>query len=355
MNNAWNTNPELLVGRELTQLIHRLEGRTVLVVGDVIADQYLVAHPERISREAPVLILRQEDEYVVPGGAGNTAHNLAVLGAKPILVSCVGDDAAGEALTDSLRRCGVSVGPLVRVPSRPTFTKTRILAGDRQAVRQQVVRVDRGVSTPIDESTQAKLRDELLKLLPECQAVIFSDYGLGVMTDDLIRTGVGRANELGIPSVADSRYNLLTYAGVTCATPNQVESEQALGKVLATDEEVAAGGFELRRMLASRALVMTRGAQGMDLFLDDHRLHIPAVNPVDVFDVTGAGDTVTATLALALAAGANWAAAASLSNLAAGLVVRKMGTRTVTRAELLHFLDVWGNPHFSGQETPATV
>ncbi|MBE3577523.1 MAG: bifunctional hydroxymethylpyrimidine kinase/phosphomethylpyrimidine kinase [Limnochordales bacterium] len=352
---ASSVSAGILLGGELADLIRRLEGRRVLVVGDVIADQYILAYPERISREAPVLILRQEDEYVVPGGAGNTAQNLSALGARPVLVSCVGDDSAGRALTDALRLRGVSTESLVRVSGRPTFTKTRILAGDRQAVRQQVVRVDKGVNTPVDESTRARLRDELLEVMPACQAVIFSDYGLGAMTDDLIRVAIDRANELGIPTVADSRYNLLSYVGVTCATPNQVESEQALGKVFATDEEVEAGGFQLRQRLGSRALVMTRGAQGMDLFLDNQRLHIPAVNPVDVFDVTGAGDTVTATLALALAAGADWVLAASLANLAAGLVVRKMGTRTVTRAELLHFLEIWGHRHFSGEETPIIV
>ncbi|HHV55701.1 MAG TPA: carbohydrate kinase [Firmicutes bacterium] len=323
------------------RLIQQLENRTVLVIGDVVADRYLVAHPERISREAPVLILRQEDEYVVPGGAGNTAHNLAALGARPILVSCIGEDAAGEALARSLEDCGVSTETLVRISDRPTFTKTRVLAGDRQAVRQQVVRIDHGVSHPVDEAAARRLREFFLEALPRCEAVVFSDYGLGVLGDDLIREGLEKVRRAKVPSVADSRYRLLAYVGVGCATPNQVESEQALGRVFQTEAEVEAGGFALLERLGSEALIMTRGALGMDLFRAGERVHIPAVNPVDVFDVTGAGDTVTATLALALAAGAEWVTAASLANLAAGLVVRKMGTRTVTRGELLGFLDLW--------------
>ncbi|MBE3582812.1 MAG: carbohydrate kinase [Limnochordaceae bacterium] len=333
--------PATLAGRDLS-LRKAWAGRRVLVVGDVIADEYVIGRPERISREAPVLILREESRQIIPGGAGNTAQNLAALGAEPLLVSVVGDDPAGASLQEALQAAGISTSGLIEEKERLTFVKTRVLAGDRQAVRQQVVRLDRGTAAPATSWLQDQVRERVQALLPTAEAMVFSDYGLGLLEPSLVAECIAQGSRLGIPIVADSRYRLLAYKGVTVATPNQVEAGEALGVSLDDDAAVVSAGWELIRRLASPALLITRGAQGMDLFVQPNwHWRIPAMDPADVFDVTGAGDTVTATLALALAAGSQWPWAALLANVAAGLVVRKMGTRTVSSAEVETALAEW--------------
>lgn len=320
----------------LLGLIDAAAGRRVLVVGDLIIDEFIRGRPERMSREAPVLILAHADTAVAPGGAGNAAANVAALGGDTSLVALGGDTDRDAHVAEALR--GVDRGGLIRAPGYRAPVKTRILAGGLHATSQQVVRIDRAARLPPDDGIRSAVERAALQAVGEADAVLVSDYGAGLVTPELvarIREEAARARA-GIPVVVDSRRDLLRYTGVSAATPNESEVEQALGVAIGDDpQRLERAGRDLLERLQAGGLVLTRGSRGMAVFVPDRpTLHIPVFGTDEVADVTGAGDTVIAAVTLALAAGAALDDAARLANYAGGMVVMKRGTATVSAAEL---------------------
>ncbi len=321
-------------GARLLRLVDAFPGKTVLVLGDLIADEYVHGKPGRISREAPVLILRFLERDVRLGGAANASHNLHTLGARVVPLGAVGDDAAGETIRRLFAERGVATDGLVVSDERLTPVKTRIMAGGYVATRQQIVRVDREPEGPLPPAAEAALLARLAAWAPRADAVVLSDYGYGTITPRLL--DAARAlGARGVVVAADSRYELLRYEGVTAATPNEPEVEQVLGVTLDGDKAVEQAGWRLLERLGTRLLLVTRGSKGMALFeRGGAATLLPIFGSDEIADVTGAGDTVISTFALALAAGAAPLDAARLSNYAGGVVVMKRGTAPVTRDEL---------------------
>jgi D-glycero-beta-D-manno-heptose-7-phosphate kinase len=307
----------------------------LLVVGDLVADEFIFGALDRVSREAPVLILKYDSTEIVPGGAGNAANNAAALGARVDVVGVVGRDTAGTRLLAAMPRQAAVAG-VVRATGYVTPVKTRILAGGVHSAKQQVVRIDRagGQVTPaIGRAVDAALT----RALRRAAAVIVSDYGGGVVTPERWQRALAAAKRRTPPLVlVDSRYALASFSGMTACTPNESEVEALLGARLGDDpQRLEDAGRHLLRTLACRAVLITRGSRGMALFEANRpTVHIPIVGSDEVADVTGAGDTVIATFTLALSAGASYLEAAHLANHAGGLVVMKRGTATVTAQEL---------------------
>jgi rfaE bifunctional protein kinase chain/domain len=320
----------------LTNLVREFAKRRVLVVGDLVADQFLYGEISRVSREAPVLILRHERTETVPGGAANCAVNLASLGAQAAVVGVVGADAAGDALLDKLGAAGVDCAGVVRAPEVSTATKVRILAGQAHSVRQQVIRVDYESEPPSGAQLKAQLGARATEAAARADAIIISDYNYGVAGAETVAALRETARRRALPVLVDSRFRLLDFAGFTSATPNEDEVEQVLGRRLSDTATLEAAAVELRERLGHRALLITRGSQGMLLLEEGGRpQHLAPVGSREAVDVTGAGDTVIAAYTLALASGATFADAADLANRAGGIVVMKRGTASVEARELL--------------------
>lgn len=323
----------------LLALLERIKGLSVLVAGDYVLDHYLYGRPARLSREAPVLILEHDGEEWTPGGAGNAARNVRALGGRAIPFGVVGADREGERLVVALSEAGIPTEGISVSPQRTTVAKTRVLAGGVHSAKQQVLRIDRGDRQPLSEETRTLLLERAQALLAGADALLLSDYGYGTLSPDLRERLIAMARERGIPSCADSRYDLLAFRGVDIATPNESEASAALGAPLATESEIDAAGAALVACLESRALLLTRGSRGMRLFIaGGGREDIPVMGPDEVADVTGAGDTVASALVLGLAAGAEPAAAARLANAAASIVVMKRGAATASPEEVARAL-----------------
>lgn len=319
----------------LKRRLENFSSRRILVIGDFIADEFVHGEIARVSREAPVLILRHEKTSTVPGGAGNAAANLAALGVKTACVGVVGRDRSGRGLTLSLREFGVDTLGVVSVVGRTTPTKTRILAGSSHAPRQQVIRIDREPDGPPDAATEEKLQKRLDDLLSTTDGVIVSDYGYGTVSPATIERLRTWKAATGKPVVVDSRYRLNVFHGFTAATPNQEEAEIAVGHPFSIQAEAFAGARALRERLDLDALLLTRGSEGMVLAQREGKtIVIQVIGSRSPVDVTGAGDTVIATFTTALAAGGTLAEAMHLANHAAGLAVMKRGTATVSPEEL---------------------
>ena len=322
---------------DVLALIDALPGRRVAVVGDVVADEFVYGRVARVSREAPVLILEYDSTQVVPGGAGNAANNVAAIGGSALLASVVGRDEPGRRLIQALHP-RVNPRRLVRPTRRTTTIKTRILAGGIHSAKQQVVRIDRVSSGALDKTTrEAFFRAAVLAAI-RSDAVLVSDYGGGLVSPALVSKLRAELKRSGhpVPILIDSRYGLLSYSGLTACTPNESEVEQALGVRINDDARVLErAGREILARTKMQAVLITRGSRGMALFVPrEPTVHIPIVGSDEIADVTGAGDTVVATLTLALAAGATFELAARLANYAGGLVVMKRGTATVSASEL---------------------
>lgn len=322
----------------LASIVERFARRKVVVVGDVVADQFLYGEISRVSREAPVLILRHERTETLPGGAANCAFNLASLGARVALVGTVGNDEAGRALLEKLRAARVSCESLHILEGRRTTTKVRVLAGQAHSTRQQVIRVDYE-DAPLAEEVEvrSRLRARLQREAEDADAVIISDYNYGVADDAMSEAVRDSVRARAVPVLVDSRFRLSSFPNFTSATPNEDEVEQLLGRKLKSAQELEEAGAQLRERLGLEALLITRGGRGMMLFEEGRApLQIDAVGAREPVDGTGAGDTVIAAYALAAASGATFAQAAQLASHAGGLVVMKRGTATVGLAELLH-------------------
>ena len=318
----------------LIEIVRSFADRRMLIIGDAIADQFLYGNISRVSREAPVFILRHEQTQTIPGGAANCAMNLASLGAQVSLIAAVGNDESGRELRAKLEEAGVDVSGVVVSDKIQTTTKVRILAGQSHSNKQQVIRIDYEGKPLDDGEPRDSIITALQKALPSADAVVISDYNYGIVDDRaiaLIRESSPK------PVLVDSRHRLSYLTGFTAATPNEAELEQLMGNSIISREHLEMAATAMKRRLKHRALLVTRGAQGMMLLEDDAApLHIPAVGAQQSVDVTGAGDTVIATFALAVASDASFADAARLANYAGGLVVMKRGTASVTAAELEH-------------------
>lgn len=316
----------------LIEIVHRFADRRILVIGDAIADQFVYGNISRVSREAPVFILRHEQTQTVPGGAANCAINLAALGARVSLIAAVGNDEAGRELGAKLEAAGVDVNGVVISEKIQTTTKVRILAGQSHSHRQQVIRIDYEGNPLGDGRPRQSIINALKTALASAEATVISDYNYGVVDDSavaLMRESSSR------PVLVDSRFRLAQLTGFTAATPNEDEVEHLIGHPITSTDALQVAAKTLQSRLGHRALLVTRGAQGMMLLEDnDPPLHIPAVGAQQSVDVTGAGDTVIATFALAVASDATFADAARLANYAGGLVVMKRGTASVAAAEL---------------------
>ncbi|HVG34152.1 MAG TPA: bifunctional ADP-heptose synthase [Pyrinomonadaceae bacterium] len=320
----------------LRAIINRFQERRIVVVGDAVADRFLYGEISRVSREAPVLILRHERTETIPGGAANCAANLAALGARVALIAVVGEDEAGRALLSKLDACGVETKSVRQSSAVQTTTKVRILAGQLHSPRQQVIRVDYEGEPLSDESLRSDLRSCLMSEAAKADAVIISDYNYGVA--DALMAGAVRASSAArnLPVLVDSRFRLSEFKGFTSGTPNEDEVEQLLGISHTELPGLEAAGEQLRAQLGYRSLLITRGSHGMVLLEEGaEALHIEAVGALEAVDGTGAGDTVIAAYTLALASGATFADAAQLANHAGGLVVMKRGTASVNQQELL--------------------
>jgi rfaE bifunctional protein kinase chain/domain len=328
-------------GSRLREIVAGFPDRKVVVFGDMVLDEFLHGRIDRVSREAPVLILEYEGVVRVPGGGGNAAANAAALGGTVLPVGCVGDDGSGVALRDWYRRRGIDDSGLVREPSRTTPTKTRVLAGSSTSVQQQVVRIDRNVGGEIPEAAHRQLEARLRERLEGADALLVSDYGHGCIGEELLQRFEELAARPGLVTLVDSRRRLDRFRGMTAVTPNLEEAGGALGRSVPDEEEaVAQAARDLRERLAARHLAITRGSRGMTVLgPGTPATHLPVFGTDQVADVTGAGDTVIATFSLALASGADTVEAAHLANVAAGLAVLKRGTATVSREELLAALE----------------
>ncbi len=318
----------------MASLVKSFQGRKVLVLGDLVADQYILGYTARVSREAPVLILRYDSEKVVLGGGANALHNILSLGGVPLPVGVVGDDDMGRNLLEIMEDKGIDTSGIVVVPGWRTVTKTRILAGGHHTVKQQVVRIDKEPQGELPPQVVDQVEARFLERAEGVDAIMVSDYGYGVVSSRFSEI-LPRWRER-CPVTVDSRYRVLEFKGVTAATPNEPETAAALGVPQIENGNVEWAGKRLLELTGNEAVLVTRGKKGMALFLaTGETYHIPIFGTDEVADVTGAGDTVIAAFTLALAAGATFLEAARLANYSGGIVVMKSGTATVSQGELL--------------------
>src|SRR5689334_3217254 len=320
----------------LKKVVEDFPNITVTVLGDLVADEFVFGEISRVSREAPVLILKHRDRTVLPGGGANAVNNLADLGVNVLPVGVVGDDEAGRLLVRYFKQKRIALSGVLKDKSYTTVTKTRILAGMAHTSRQQVVRVDREPAT----EPNAHLRRELVlaarQYVKASDALLISDYGYGAATPNIFDAIRAKGDLNGMPVTLDSRHRILEYSGITAATPNEPEIEEATGMRIGHDwPRLVEAGEQMMAKMRLQSLVVTRGRDGMVAFMRRHKpADIPIWGSDEVADVTGAGDTVIATFTAALAAGADTHEAAHLANYAGGIVVMKRGTATVTHQEL---------------------
>lgn len=325
--------------QEYNKALSGMQGRDILVIGDMVADIYLDGRISRISREAPVLVLEQAGEKVVAGGAANVVNNIATLGGKVHAVGLVGRDKSADGLRVILAKNGADVRGLISDESRPTISKTRIIAGGRATVSQQIVRIDRESKAPMAPAVEAELRAYVESVLPTVEGVVISDYGSGTVTEGLQSLLIDYCRAHDIPSIVDSRYAVRRFHGIGYVKQNDAEIAAAMGRNLDTTEDIVAAAEELRQELAAKGVLVTRGELGMVLVERGAVHEIPVSDKSEVFDVSGAGDTCVAAVILALAAGIAPATAARLSNIASGIAVRKLGTSTVSVRELAEAIE----------------
>jgi D-glycero-beta-D-manno-heptose-7-phosphate kinase len=321
--------------KRLRALIAEFTGKTIVVVGDLIADEYLYGKPARISREAPVLILRFTEREVRLGGAGNAAHNVRALGATAVPIGVVGADRAGDEILGLFAGVGIAGDGLSRAPGRLTPVKTRIMAGGYESTRQQVVRLDREPDPSLPDDVEASLIAAVTAAGSRADAFLVSDYGYGGVTTRVFDAVLETARRRQAVVAVDSRYDLLRFRGATAATPNEPEVEALAGTDLEDERALEKAGRVVLERLESRYLLITRGSRGMALLEREGPVTFMPIHGSDqIADVTGAGDTVISAFTVALAAGAGAVEAAWLANVAGGVVVMKRGTATVSPLEL---------------------
>lgn len=326
----------------LLAAIPRLAEASILVIGDVILDEYLTGRASRLSREAPIPVLEFESRRVIPGGAANPAMNIVALGGQALQVGLLGDDVAGEELGQQLQRAGIDTSGLVVDPHRVTTQKTRIVSHGSLRFPQQVARLDRLDRQPPPPDVESELLARVQASLPGPQAIILSDYGNGLLTPAVAATILSAARQHGVLTVVDSQGRLDKYAGFDLVRANDRDTATYLGRPLQNEADFQAAMLRLREQLAAHAVVVGRGSAGVSVLgADAPYTHLPAVNPSEVFDVTGAGDTFTAVLAMGLVSDLSLLEATWLANYAAGWVVQKLGNATPSPQELRTALERW--------------
>ena len=322
--------------QQLLDALDCIGSRRVLVVGDLALDEYLVGTAMRLSREAPLPVLEFAREFTAPGGAGNPAHNLVALGAHAIPIGVIGPDRSGERLLAKFRELRLDTGGIVTDPSRPTTTKTRIMAeGAMPTFPQQIARLDRIDRRPLDPPIERALAERIAQCAEHADALLVSDYRSGLVTPAVIAACVQAARDHKLLLTVDSQGSLLRFHGFDLVRANRQETEATLGRELKSDDDFQAACAELLERLDARMVVITRAGDGLSIALRaGPYVHVPSVNRSEVYDVTGAGDTVIAVLTLALACGVDAVVAAQLATYAAGIVVRQVGVAVTTLAEL---------------------
>ena len=318
---------------KLKNIISSMSEPKVLVIGDMALDEMVYGDTERISREAPVLILQHTHTKYILGGASNAAHNVSELNnGKVCVIGVVGNDYQAEDLKNAFKEANIDYSSLITDAERKTVTKTRISGSCSQSVTQQIVRIDRQTNETISNITEEKLIEKIEKLLPNFDAVIISDYHIGTITDKIIKTITTVANKHGIKVVVDAQKNLDRYGNVTSLTPNLPDTQKHVGFYLKSKDDFKNAGRTIIKQTGAKYVLITCGSDGMvvleDTANDIKYTHIPVFNKAKVFDVTGAGDTVTAAYTLALAAGAEPIYAAIIGNIAASIVIKQYGCAT---------------------------
>lgn len=321
---------------ELKKVVERFESARILAIGDVMLDRFILGTVSRISPEAPVPVVDLTSETFKPGGAANAINNIRALGGEVIAVGIIGDDVSGKKLIDLLKQSGINTEGIIVIQNRPTIVKTRIIAG-----QQQIVRIDREKRDCLDNEWVQKILGFVNTKIDDIDAILISDYDKGVITNKLLEDIIPLAKKYNKPVIVDPKVeHFLDYKGVTIVTPNIKEASAATGISPINETSIRNMGQWLLTQLECDTVLITRGKNGMSLFEKDGDVtHIPTVAR-EVFDVTGAGDTVTGVVALCLAVGAVMADAAIIANTAAGIVVGKLGTATATKEELKHQLDI---------------
>lgn len=323
-----------------SELVARLAHHRILVVGDVCLDEYLIGRVQRLSREAPVPVLQQTRVSHLPGGAANPAANIASAGSQVALISVVGADESAALLVGALTAGGVETGGLVTDAARPTTRKTRIVAEGSYVFAHHLARVDRSDDAPLAPATERRLCELIETLMPACRAVLVSDYRSGVVTPAVIAAVQGAAREHGALTVVDSQGDLGQFTGFDLVRCNRHEAAHYLGHALITDADFERALVQLVPQLGAGGMIISRGSEGLSLLKRGEAAHhLASSNRSQVFDVTGAGDTLIAVVTLALAAGLHLHTAAHLGNVAAGIAVRRLGAVAITPAELIAALD----------------
>ncbi len=331
----------------MQDIIKRLAGHQILVIGDVILDEYVIGRATRISREAPIPVLEHESQRLIAGGAANPAVNISQLGGKVSQIAVVGLDTYGEQLIHVLDNQGIDTSAIHALPNRTTTVKTRIMAQMGFRFPQQVARVDRVHRQAITDHEQAIILTSLRDKLPQTEAVLFSDYHAGLLTVGLVHQLVAiiRAHHPAVILTADAQGELDKYRGLDLVKCNADDAQAYLGRMLTTADDFAQAALDLHQTLAlTGAMVITRGAEGATVAVGQSVTHIPAPRVLDVYDTVGAGDTAIAVMTLALTAGASYLQAVSLANYASGLVVRKVGNYAPSPQELARAVAMWDKP-----------
>jgi rfaE bifunctional protein kinase chain/domain len=317
------------------EILDSAKGKRIAVIGDLMLDRYLWGHVSRISPEAPVPVVEIESETIGLGGAGNVVNNLRTLGARPIPFAAVGRDSAGEVLFDILKNVCTDVRGVLRVNTRVTSEKTRIIASD-----QHVVRADRETVMDLQSGEEEALIKALEETLPEVDAIIIQDYNKGIVTPKVIQGTLAAGQRRGIPITVDPKFNnFFSFKGVTLFKPNTKEAERALGISITSDSTVEQAGRLLFERLGCRHILITRGEQGMTLFHDSQRVEHIRTKARKVHDVSGAGDTVISTLVFAMTGGAGLEESAMLANYAAGVVCGEVGVVPIEREHLIAVIE----------------
>ena len=324
--------------QELLNYIDKLSDPKILIIGDFALDEMIYGKTERISREAPVLILEHYDTKKILGAASNAANNVAKLSGRAGAIGVYGDDYYGNKLIEILNKNNIDTKFMVCDSSRKTTTKTRISGSCNQSITQQIVRIDRQTKTPLSEETENKIIENIKSAIKDYDGIILSDYGIGCLTEKVVKAAINEAKKHNKVIVADIQKNMEKYKGVTSITPNQPDSEQQVGFFIKNEDDLLKAGKKLIEDTDSKYVLLTRGENGMALFENKNNEikfeKVPAFNKKEVFDVTGAGDTVVATYTLALCAGLEPKIAMYLGNLAASIVIRYFGCYCPNTEEL---------------------
>jgi len=326
---------DIVEQEKLIKILDSFKNKKVMVLGDMIADEYIFGKTTRVSREAPVLILKYDSKEIIMGGAANSVHNIHALGGRVFPVGVIGQDSTGRHMLKIMREMKIPTARLITQMDRPTITKTRIMAGGYHTARQQVIRIDKEADLPISQECEGRIIRILTAHIPDMDALLVSDYNGGLITERMRDILLGLVHKYHKPLVVDSRFHIMKYEGATLVTPNETEAAPAVGMKLDGAKGIKEIGQRLLEKIQGKGVLITQGRNGMTLFEGKNKItHIDIVGSDEAVDVTGAGDTVASCATLALAANASLQEAACLANYAAGVVVMKRGTAVVAVNEI---------------------